>query len=316
MNLDGHLNTDLLRAFRSGEISQSEKLSVERHLIQCSDCRARSPLPTAPELLSAVFRENDIGASGAARLISGELRFGSRSFGQAFRLAVPACLLVLIAAGFAYLFLSQATISGNESEIARTSEPELLNSGTQPNSPPIDTEHSTSEPNIATSKGSTKSEKYQLQGKSPMQRDPSARSAVVLPRPDRGAPSSTRGPNLRCGEQVKIAMSLRPTEAGIELRWDAIADAVKYTVYVSDFNEKLIDEFETQDKTVYVVAAHLDPDTRYEWKLLVELKDGRSIVGRSRSFSAKGIGDGGTTRVSNEGSRPITILRCMEKKQL
>lgn len=317
MNLDGHLSTDLLREFRSGDVSHSEKLSVERHLIQCSECRARSPLPAALEFWSAVFHEDNAAAIGSGRWFLGKELIGSLRFRQAFRLAIPASLLLLIAGGFAYLFFGPIAASRNESEIARTSEPELLNSGTQPNiSPAIDPGHSSGEPNITTSKGSTyKSDKVQLQGNSPTPRDPNVKS-TLFPRPDRGVASSTRGLNLRCGEQIRIAMSLRPTEAGIELRWDPIADAVKYTVFVSDFNEKLIDEFETKDKTVHVVATRLDPDTRYEWKLLVELKDGRSIVGRSRSFTAKGIGDGGTPRVSNDGLRPITTLRCMEKRQL
>jgi hypothetical protein len=133
---------------------------------------------------------------------------------------------------------------------------------------------------------------------------------------DRGPRSLTRGLNSRCGDQIKIATYIRRTEAGIELRWEPFIGAIKYRVFVSDLDERLIDEFETADKTVHVVTAHLDPNTRYEWKLLVELKDGRTLVGASRNFTATVSVDGRNPKVTSatEGLRPIAILRCMEKK--
>ena len=106
-----------------------------------------------------------------------------------------------------------------------------------------------------------------------------------------------------------IDFEARKTEDGLRLTWGKVPNAVSYSVYLSDLDERLIDQFETADKTTYLVTIPLDTETVYRWKLIATVKNGERIVSESQNFR---IG----------GSRPIPVrrrtaaaVRCVEGKQ-
>ena len=56
----------------------------------------------------------------------------------------------------------------------------------------------------------------------------------------------------------------------VVLKWKKVDGATGYHVYISDDDEILVDEYET-DQTSYVFKKPLDPEKNYIWKMVIEL---------------------------------------------
>ena len=126
--------------------------------------------------------------------------------------------------------------------------------------------------------------------------------------------SETRG-KLPCGGQRSVGLEARLTETGLLLRWNKVRGTVKLSVYLSDLDEKLIDHFETVDRTSHLVSAKLENETVYSLRLIVTLESGERIVSESQNFkvgdltnNAKSIG-----AVSVQKKTAATV-RCVEAK--
>lgn len=98
--------------------------------------------------------------------------------------------------------------------------------------------------------------------------------------------STTRG----AGQVTKC--SEEPIEAGIEsspeqirFRWEKLPHVVKYHLYISDDSQILLEEFETETETSYVLKQRLETGKTYKWKIVATLADGRMIFGNSNPFT-------------------------------
>ena len=95
------------------------------------------------------------------------------------------------------------------------------------------------------------------------------------------------------------------------LRWKKFPDAAKYNLYISDDEEILIDEYETQNNTSYVLNKPLDPAKTYSWKILVTLENGETVIGASRKFTVKDF------QMNEESlqNKSKSDIRCAEKNK-
>ncbi|MGH9949272.1 MAG: hypothetical protein ACRD6X_19035 [Pyrinomonadaceae bacterium] len=125
--------------------------------------------------------------------------------------------------------------------------------------------------------------------------------------------SGTRGVDLQCGGITSIRLGTSSLEDGIRLTWDQITDAAKYSVYVSDLDEKLIDEFETDSGTSYVSKAKYERDNIYKWRLIVKLKNGHTLFGASTKFTLGESGRQDKTVKTYPLQKNVPVnIRCVE----
>ena len=102
--------------------------------------------------------------------------------------------------------------------------------------------------------------------------------------------SSTRGGNLpKCSDQLSIGAAVEMQDKTIVLKWKEVPNAAKYHLYVSDDEEILVDEFETERETSYVLKKSLEWQKTYQWKVIVTLENGNTVVGDSREFTFENL---------------------------
>ena len=90
-------------------------------------------------------------------------------------------------------------------------------------------------------------------------------------------------------EGSQASPEARESGEKVVLKWKRVKNAAKYHLYVSDDEEILIDEFETQEETFYILKKTLDPQKTYKWKVVVTLENGNTIMGYSQKFTVKDI---------------------------
>ena len=99
--------------------------------------------------------------------------------------------------------------------------------------------------------------------------------------------SPTRGSITPCALGRTIDMEIRSQKSDLILRWKRVRNAARYHLYVSDDNEILIDEFETDQDTSYVLKKPLDPSKAYKWKIVITLENGKKLYADAQKFTAK-----------------------------
>jgi hypothetical protein len=97
----------------------------------------------------------------------------------------------------------------------------------------------------------------------------------------------TRGPDSKCGAEAALEMELGTIGNGLLLKWKKFPNAAKYHLYISDDDEILIDEFETEKDTSYVLDKSLDPNKFYRWKIVITLENGQTVSADSRRFTSR-----------------------------
>lgn len=328
MKIEGHLHKNTIGIFRQRKLSATERHEIAHHLLGCDDCRRLLPRPQVADFWASVLSENrQIETKASDRLVAG--RFGFLStfrvhFGQP--VALSACVLLFAVLGFSFLFfLGQVSSPIDGSEVALApdareydangiSEDTSLgsqSSGTGEFEPkiPLDSLPETQNDNNASA-----SKPDAIRRTNP--RNNRFSSSKTVDRVRAAAASDTRGSIEDCRDQKSIGTLMKATERGVELRWEKLPDAIKYTVYVSDFDERLIDEYETTDNTSHVVVAELDPKITYKWKLLITLKNGRTITGTSQNFTSKGVSANRTKKREPDLAKrnAAAKIRCAERK--
>ena len=98
--------------------------------------------------------------------------------------------------------------------------------------------------------------------------------------------SATRGSTTPCAVGRTIEMELGSSKTDLVLRWKRVPKAAKYHLFVSDDNEILIDEFETDQDTSYVLKKPLDPSKAYKWKIVITLENGQKLYADAQKFTA------------------------------
>jgi len=315
MNPSEHLTRNQIAAFSAGSLAASESRSIGGHLIRCVECRGLLPLPDAGKFWTAVMGEEDSQISQAsdesAYSIPPYIRAFGRFFSKPQSLAWGGGALVVILGLALVLLFSASNESSVESEVAKSFE----------------IENPVSIPSHDQAKGPNVVLPDHVDRNNPKDQAPDrVRTGQRLPGPrlkqnskrssdNRGAAarlisdgvSPTRGVTSKCGTERTLGMELEYVEADVVLRWQRVPNAAKYHVYISDDEEILVDEFETENSTSYLLKKQLDPKRSYKWKVIITLENGQVIVADSQEFTSEDIRSV-QKRLSNKKQRSVT--RC------
>ncbi len=315
MNASEHLTRNQIAAFNAGSLAERESREIGRHLLGCMDCRGFLPLPNSTKFWTAVVSERDSQKSQ----VNGESPFSIppyiRAFVAFFRkpsgLALSGGALVVILGLTLVLLFSASNDLSVESEVAKSFEienpvsvpshdqakgpnvvlPDHADRNDREDQPPdrVLTEHRSPEPRPKqNSKGS---------------RDNRGATARLVS----AGVSPTRGAIPICGTERTFEMELGYAETDVVLLWQRIPNAAKYHLFVSDDDEILVAEFESERDTSYVLKKQLDPKRSYKWKVIITLENGQVIVADSRKFTSEDIRSV-QKRLSNKKQRSVT--RC------
>ena len=304
MNTGSHLNKDVIEEYRTGRLDGAEHRAIERHLLICMECLRKMPEPTADEMWAAVMTENvalnsaSVGGSFTVDLFQSVI--ARPAFASLF------LILFLLLGLSAFLLLDRSWHPGNP-EIARYSEMEPLVLDPKVRASSANSNEGESDTDILNDLASTNSKNADA----PPLKTP---SKVKRHLPKGSGPhskttaSETRGSGIACGDPTSLSGSVKRTENGIELSWGKVHDAVKYRVYVADLDERLVDDFETNDKASYVLNTKLDQDITYRWTLLVSLEGGRSVTGAMQTFNSEG-------RAASTNKTTTAKVRCAQANE-
>lgn len=302
MNTAEHLTENQLTDyFGNAALEAQAKHRIGRHLLQCDSCLKRLPQPTIEQFWTALMTDEDPEDSSDERTtLAARLNSILQSLKHPKVFALSAAALIVLIFFSAFIWLGAAKSS--ETEISQNFEPaqSIFNqSGDEQINPPsvLPTvgNGNLSSP-AATSLTITKPE-------SPAMSNPAKRILKTVsrtefnPKPVLNAAdeaektniSSTRGGSSVLPKCAAVAVEMTTGSKGeaVTLKWKKVPNAAKYHLYVSDDDEILVDEYETEQDTSYVLKKPLDPVKTYQWKVVITLEDGSTVIGNSQNFTIK-----------------------------
>lgn len=283
-----HLTLNQISSYAGGGLSEHDSDEIGRHLLKCADCRKLLPLPTVEQFWSAIMTEIDDKAENESdreisSIISGWSSIWKQNSGLIWS---GAALVVLI--GFSALIWLNFSGSHN-SEVAHSFEINTdLSSGIPfpaTKQDPVNPERILSEkPNRSVASPTPKTKRAELPKSQPAQTDVNR----ILESPKkRQQISETRGVSAKCNEGENVEIEFTSDKENFVFKWKKVPNAVKYHLYISDDDEILIDEYETEAETTFVLRKPLDPLKTYKWKIIVTLENGQTVAGPSNKFTVK-----------------------------
>lgn len=303
MSFEQHLTKRQLSDYSVGALDERASRSAGRHLIDCPDCRGALPAPTAGQFRTALMLEHASGGQAASgNAVAAWLENLSRLFGALrpkHALAWSAGALLVVSCIFLVAILSRSGQDGTGNEVTRAFDPKTAGVGPTsapagtPTGPqamtPGDDRIETTEPKR--SDGTTHpaepkrtGRQSDLNGKT--RNGPAVGTQGKRPGATDENIAGTRGLAPKCGDRQLIEYEFAGQAGGeVVLKWKKVDGATGYHVYISDDDEILVDEYET-DQTSYVFRKPLDPEKNYIWKMVIELANGRTIVGASQKFKS------------------------------
>lgn len=315
MNASEHLTRNQIAAFNAGALAERESREIGRHLLGCMDCRGFLPLPNSTKFWTAVVSERDSQKSQ----VHGESPFSIRSYSNSFveffskpsGLALSGGVLVVILGLALVLLFSASNEPSVESEVAKSFEienPVSVPSPDQAKGPNVVLPDHADRNNRKDQSPDRVLTGQRLPGPRLKQNSKGSRdNRGATARLVSGRVSPTRGAIPKCGTEKTFEMELGYAETDVVLRWQRIPNAAKYHLYVSDDDEILVAEFESERDTSYVLKKQLDPKRSYKWKVIITLENGQVIVADSRKFTSEDIRSV-QKRLSNKKQRSVT--RC------
>jgi len=311
MKTSEHITSNQIAAFSAGSLAASDSRTVGGHLIRCGECRSLLPIPDPTQVWTAINSEHDFDElPGTRRLPSLKQPYSLTVvglFGKRNRLAWAGGMLAIVVGLTALFFFSSK--QSKETEVARSFEPEN----------PVSTSNhvQANETNTAvTSSAGSDSDVREKRSISKDRESPKPRrnvhsrtAATDIRATSRAGRNivSTRGATEPCGVGGAIEVELGSNKSDILLRWKPVPKAAKYHLYVSDDNEILVDEFETDRATSYVLKKPLDPTKSYNWKIMITLESGQKLYAEARKFSAKDF----QSYFSGNKSKARSNTRCL-----
>lgn len=287
MNPSEHLTDIQIAAFSACTLPEGESREVGRHLLGCVNCRGLLPLPDPNSFWKAVMSEEGANRSYATSTDSPFRQFvglfskpGTLAWGTG-------TLVVLLSMGLLILF----TVS-KESDVAKSIEIENPTSGHNLTNeePRIVLPHQPESSDSQSKHPARLSVGQELQERNdprPKQNTKGGQSNSRAARAVNANISSTRGAISKCGEERTFEMQLGSDESDLVLKWERVPNAAKYHLYVSDDDEILIDEYETEKGTSYILKKPLVPNRAYKWKIIITLENGQTLNVDAQKFSAK-----------------------------
>lgn len=296
MNQSDHITENRILEFHEGKLPVADSDAVAKHLLACGDCRRLLPQPTREQLWDAILI--DTISDGSIAVKAPSLPFLQsfcsvvRAFNSRNTLAWGAGALVVLF-GFAVLLESNILNFGPlTTEVARSFEPESTESRLPNDGSAVPLEEADEKPLRESPSRDVNRDhstgKFPASSGKPKKPAPghSAKESARLRRVTNV--SETRGVASECGEGVPLGMEFASGVGSLFLNWDKYPGAAKYHLYISDEDEVLIEEFETEKETSYSITKNLDPRKKYKWKVVITLSGGKTVNVSGRKF---GLGD-------------------------
>ncbi len=311
MKTSDHVTENQIAAFSAGSLIVEDARTIGGHLIRCVTCRSLLPTPDSSQVWTAVTREHDFGESKERTRMShlSERAFVetiAELFARTNRLAWASGMLAIVIGMAALFFLSVSKHPGVESDVARSLEiegPVPPFTRTDEANGEIDSPETISKSNrtnsLSTDRGLTNG------GRNMNPR--TARTNNLAPTAVNRDIAQTRGGSEPCSAGRTIEMGLGSSKADFLFRWKRVPKAAKYHVYVSDSDEILVDEFETELETSYVMTKPLDPTKSYKWKIVITLESGEKLYADAQKFSVKNS----KSHFSGHRSKASSDTRCL-----
>ena len=303
-----HLTATELLAYSSGSLEKNETQMLGRHLLNCAECRKLLPLPSAERFWAAVF--TDAETMDAPEKEEAENYLSSLSSFLKFNYGLiwgGAALTIVF--GFSFLlWLGSAETSR---EVVRTFDNELISVpdfSSSPQLPMKDNLTDSVKSNRVVVVPTAKTWKPDALKPKISQNNPAQDSRKPSLKQTNETISATRGVTSKCGENQTIQIEFSRGKESFVFEWKPVPKAAKYHLYISDDEEILIDEFETERETSYTLKKPLDPAKIYHWKVVVTTEDGKTIAGDSQKFTSK---DSPLNRNKSE-RREKSQIRCTE----
>lgn len=304
MNRSEHLTETQLSDYLGNDALRPEtKHQIGRHLLQCDFCLKRLPQPTTEQFWAALMTDEADDSLDERTLLAARLNSIFQSLKHPKVFALSAAALAVLIFFSAFIWMGAAKSSEMEKEVAQNFEPaqsvfnqngdEQINSPSSfplvesgnPSSPPA-TARTNSKPDSAAANDTPKHNlktvsRTDFNLKTPMKSADGAEKVNI---------SSTRGGSSvlpKCDGAVTVEMTTASKGEAVTLKWKKLPKVTKYHLYVSDDDEILVDEYETEQETSYVLKKPLDPVKTYQWKVVITLEDGNTVIGDSQKFTIK-----------------------------
>lgn len=317
MNQDAeHLTKEQLQAYRSDNLPLAERREISGHLLRCKTCLAALPAPTPQQFLAAVFRENTI--DDATTILSTETKSFHNHFFKPSLLVLGGAMAVILLATTLLISFAAINLTSTEKELAESFE--VTNSEIVPGEPETNSNQNLQNvkpDNLSVNSAAAKvsgNRNIRVSSGSQNQRNKSAAQSSLNSRTN-NAPSIskppavalTRGAIEPCAVENAFETSFSKTENSIVLKWKPVPNAAKYQLYVSDDDEILIDEYETERETSYNLTKPLSLDKSYQWRIIATLRDGQRVVGDSRRFKLQDL-----QNKRNVEKKDKAAIRCLK----
>lgn len=323
MNQVEHLTENQLSDYFGGTLESKKRREIGRHLLECDFCLKRLPNPTAEQFWQALITENEVDDRDADKT-----NFPQRS-GFFTGLLTPPKVLAWSAGGMtlvliftALVWFGTAKLSGEEREVAQVFDAEIAelkqNDAVEENTPPTvltsKSNDRSSSPEPSNTVVFSKPKNLGSQKRNPKvttENNSSRHSKKIIQSEKLANISSTRGGSEeKCSEENPIEMGIAAnSNEAVIFRWSKVPNAVKYHLYISDDEEILIDEYETEDETEYVLLKTLDPSKTYRWKVIITLENGNTSAGNSQKFTVKNL-----SQNQKKTGKKKSNVRCSENK--
>ncbi len=301
MNRSEHLTeTQLSDYLGNAALDKETKHQIGRHLLQCDFCLKRLPQPTTEQFWAALMTDEADDSLDERTLLAARLNSIFQSLKHPKVFALSAAALAVLIFFSAFIWMGAAKSSELEREVAQNFEPAQsvfnqrgdeqinspssfpLNESGNPSSPPA-TARTNSKPDSATANDTPKhnlktASRNDLNLKTPVKSEDSEKSNISI---TRGGSSTLP----KCSNTIE--MTTNSKGEAVTLKWEKVPNAAKYHLYISDDDEILVDEYETEQETSYVLKKSLDPVKTYQWKVVITLEDGKTVIGDSQKFTVK-----------------------------
>jgi hypothetical protein len=302
-----HLTKNQITGYRAGAFDAQEKREIGRHLLKCEICRKSLPAPTFEDFWNAVMSEREPEQTSPSEESELTRRFDfsffPKIFGPSNAIAWSGAALIVLISFSLLLWLNAGRQWNGEREVAQAFNsnanevnPAQIDSDERVFAPP--TQNSEVDKPLHSSDSNRPANQKSLQQSAPQKKlnlslreNVSRNSAKQISEEQRDNISSTRGGDLpaNCSGETTVETEIGVSGEAVTLKWKKIPNAVRYHLYVSDNEEILIDEYETERETSYTVKKSLDAAKTYNWKVVVTTENGKTIVGDSQKFTIKNL---------------------------
>jgi hypothetical protein len=322
MNRSEHLtDNQLTDYFGSAAADKEAKYRIGRHLLQCDFCLKKLPQPTTEQFWAALMTDEADDSLDERTLLAERLNsiFQSLKNPKAFALSAAALAILIFLSAFIWLNAARSS----EPEVAQNFEPvqSVFNQSSDEkiNSPStlsvVESRKPSSPAKMRTLSKSNSpvtndTSKYNLKSASLSDFEP--KTSVKSANSEKATISSTRGSSVdlpKCVGADVVEMTTDSKSEVVTLKWKKLPKAAKYHLYVSDDDEILVDEYETGQETSYVLKKPLDPVKTYQWKVVITLEDGSTVIGDSQKFTIKNF----QSNPKKSERKEKSDIRCLQQ---